>query len=221
MVGNTGRGTGPKRACSAPRAPPVRGPMSRAASPDRARLTLFLNELARGDPRAAESLMPVVYRELKAVARAQVRQQSPGATLQPTALVHEAFLRLFDTNQSGWNDRRHFFAFAAKTMRRILVDDARRKQRLKRGGGRLTIGLTSEPEAASGPPVDLVDLDLALEELGHRDEQQMRIVELRFFGGLEVQDVADLLAVSKSTIEREWRCARAWLGVRLEQGHGV
>ncbi|NOT30832.1 MAG: sigma-70 family RNA polymerase sigma factor [Planctomycetes bacterium] len=188
----------------------------RPKDPDQHELTRFLNDLARGKAAAAETLMPFVYAELRGIAESHLRGQAPRHTLQPTALVHEAFLKLFDPDRVGWNDRKHFFALAAKAMRQVLVDHARRARRLKRGDGRLCVALDEHVAGPAGTATDLVDLNLALDELGALDERQGRIVELRYFGGLEVQEVAEVLAVSTSTVEREWRTARAWLGVRLE-----
>lgn len=188
----------------------------RPKDPDQHELTRFLNDLVRGKADAAETLMPFVYAELRGIAESHLRGQAPRHTLQPTALVHEAFLKLFDPDGVGWNDRTHFFALAAKAMRQVLVDHARRRQRLKRGGGGLSLTLDEHVAGQAGPGLDLLDLNAALEELSTLHERQGRIVELRYFGGLEVQEVAEVLAVSASTVEREWRTARAWLGVRLE-----
>jgi len=183
---------------------------------DRADLTSFLNDLARGQADAAATLMPRVLSELHAIADAYLRRQSAGHTLQPTALVHEAFLRLFDRDLAHFNDRKHFFALAARSMRQVLVDHARAAQRDKRGGGRLRVTLDERLADPATPPPELLDFDAVLGELDALDERQGRIVELRFFGGLDVQEIAEVMALSKSTVEREWRAARAWLGVRLE-----
>lgn len=183
---------------------------------DRAQLTRCLNELAQGRGEAAEELMPYVQSQLRVLAQKALSGQSAGHTLQPTALVNEAFLRLFEPRSSGWNDRKHFFALAARVMRQILVDHARAQGRMKRGGGQLRVTLDERQAESSLPSMELLDLDQALAELSTLDERQGRIVELRFFGGLEVREVADLLALSLSTVEREWRVARAWLGLRLE-----
>jgi RNA polymerase sigma factor (TIGR02999 family) len=183
---------------------------------DLPRLTSFLNELALGHAAAAEDLMPYVQAQLRGLAQSHLRGQPAGHTLQPTALVNEAFLRLFVPERCNWNDRRHFFALAAKVMRQILVDHARAQRRLKRGAGNLRVTLDERIVAREQDAPEVLDLDLALGELSALDERQGRIVELRFFGGLEVEEVAGVLALSKSTVEREWRAARAWLGVRLE-----
>lgn len=182
--------------------------------PDRARLTRFLNDLASGQADDADRLMPYVHEQLRGLARGHLRSQSAGHTLEPTALVHEAYLRMFDRRRT-WKDRKHFFALAAKAMRQILVDHARAQQRLKRGRGKVRIALHEEMIGSTEDAVEVLDLDHAMVELSSLDDRQGRIVELRFFGGLEVEEVADLLSLSKSTVEREWRAARAWLGVRL------
>jgi RNA polymerase sigma factor (TIGR02999 family) len=194
--------------------------MDQSQGHDRAELTRFLNRLARGEVDIAPTLMPRVQGELHAIADAYLRSQPVGHTLQPTALVNEAFLRLFDPDGVEFNDRKHFFALAARAMRQVLVDHARAEARQKRGGSRLRVTLDERLAETTPPPVEMLDLDEALHDLGTRDERQVRIVELRFFGGLEMQEVADVLALSKATVEREWRAARAWLGLRL-QGRGA
>ena len=190
----------------------------------RVQLTRFLNELAQGRSEVAERLMPHVEDQLRQLARVAMNGQAAHHTLQPTALVNEAFLRLFPGADGepgpGWNDRQHFFALAAKIMRQVLVDHARRQGRQKRGGGQLRVTLAEQLAEADEPEVELLDLDDALRELSTVDERQGRIVELRFFGGLSVAEVADLLSVSLSTVEREWRLARAWIGLRLEGRSG-
>lgn len=188
-------------------------------APDRTSsdLTRFLNALGRGERQPTASQMQPVYAELRAIAEQHLARERARHTLQPTALVNEAFLRLFDPDGVAWHDRNHFFAVAAKAMRRVLVDHARRRQRLKRGGGRLALTLNEAVDGRAAPQLDLLDLHLALEELSAEDEEKARIVELRYFGGLEMQEVADVLGVSKSTAERGWRSARAWLGVRLRE----
>jgi len=190
--------------------------MDRRASDERPDLTRFLNGVARGDPACAQTLMPLVHDELRAIAAGYLRQDRFRHTLQPTALVHEAFLKLFDPERVAWNDRKHFFALAAKTMRQILMDYARKQGRQKRGADRLRVTLDEQVTGRAEPAVELLDLEDALVDLAAHDERQGRIVELRFYGGLDVQEVADLLELSKSTVEREWRAARAWLGLRLE-----
>lgn len=184
--------------------------------PTPAELTRFLNALGNGQVAAGNTLMPHVYEELRAIAEAHMRVQPRAGTLQPTVLVHEAFLKLFQSDGGAWQDRKHFFALAAKAMRQIVVDDARRRRSLKRDAGQqpLTLGNALAGER----DFDVLDVHLALEELGTLDERQARVVELRYFGGLEMEEIALVMDTSKSTIEREWRAARAWLGLRLKDG---
>ena len=179
--------------------------------------TRLLRDIREGDENAAERLVPLIYEDLRALAARYMRNEPPDHTLQPTALVHEAFLRLVDTDRVEWRTRAHFLAIAARTMRRILVDHARRRRAVKRGGGRkvtLVEGLAfSEPR-----PLDLVALDDALAKLGGIDERQCSVVELRFFGGLAVEEIAEVLHVSTATVKRDWRFARAWLLRELSAG---
>jgi len=184
--------------------------------PAPAELTRFLNALGRGELAAGNTLMPHVYEELRAIAEAHMRRQPRAGTLQPTVLVHEAFLKLFQSEGGAWQDRKHFFALAAKAMRQIVVDDARRRRSLKRDGGHELVTLGESLAGERG--FDLLDVHLALEELCLLDERQARVVELRYFGGLEMEEVALVMDTSKSTVEREWRAARAWLGLRLQDG---
>lgn len=170
------------------------------------------------DEEALARLMPLVYDELRSLASAHLRRERPDHTLQPTALVHEAYLRLVDQRQVRCHNRRHFFAAAAQAMRRVLVDHARRTLQLKRGGGvrpvSLEEGLTLAPERAG----ELIALDEALEDLAAIDGRQARIVELRFFGGLTSEEIASLLGLSIPTVTRGWRMARAWLFHHLTEG---
>ncbi len=179
--------------------------------------TRVLGELGQGDSSATERLLPLVYDELRAMAGAYFRQQQADHTLQPTALVHEAFFRLIDQTSVEWKDRAHFFAVAATAMRQILTDHARRRRAAKRGGHlqRVTLDAAVTPPAVS--QVDLIDLDDALAQLAELDERKHRIVVMRFLGGLTVEDVAHVLDVSKTTVESDWRAARAWLSVRLSE----
>ena len=183
-------------------------------------LTEFLNEMARGCAEAGEALMPIVYRELRVIAATHLRKQRGERALQPTELVNETFLRLFGGDGAGWNNRHQFFALAAKAMRCLLVDHARRARRLKRGDGRMALALDNALTPAGEREVDTLDMDLALKELGRLNERQARVVELRYFGGLEIHEIATAMGVSKSTIEREWRFARAWLGHRMVSYRG-
>jgi RNA polymerase sigma factor (TIGR02999 family) len=177
-------------------------------------ITRILSDVERGDPQAAEQLLPLVYDELRKLAAHRLAGQTPGQTLQPTALVHEAYLRLVGDPKGGdWDGRGHFFAAAAEAMRRILVESARRKRRLKRGGGRarLDLGAAAEPVAVPEVREDLLALDEALTRLAAADPQAARLVELRYFGGLPVPEAARALGVSPRTADRLWAFARVWL----------
>ena len=179
-------------------------------------VTELLLEWDGGSEAARRELVAVAYRELKRLAGAQLRSERPGHTLQATALVHEAYLRLVDQDRVAWRNRAQFFAVAARVMRRVLVDHARRRAAGKRGGGQLRVTLDeSVAEAAAGPEVDLVALDAALVELEAMDPELLRLVEARFFGGLTIVETAELLGVSPATVKREWATARAWLRRRL------
>jgi RNA polymerase sigma factor (TIGR02999 family) len=184
-------------------------------------VTRELLQWTSGDPQALERLLPVVYRELRGLAGGIFRGQRSDQTLQPTALVHEAFLRLVEQERVSVVDRAHFRALAAQAMRQILTDHARRRRALKRGGDLRRSTLVEPPTPSDGPALDLLVLDEVLALLERLDARQHRIVELRFFAGLEMEEIAVVLALSKSTVEREWRAARAWLGARLrERGAG-
>ncbi len=181
--------------------------------------TQLLRRVNAGDVAAAEGLLPLVYEQLRALAGSYFRGQPPDHTLQPTALVHEAYLKLIHNPDGEWQNRAHFCAVAATAMRQILHDRARRRRAAKRGGEARRVPLVDQIEAPSaGTPVDLVALDDALERLSTLDSRQARIVELRFFGGLTVEEVAHLLEVSTRTIEKEWRRVRAWLSRELSSG---
>ncbi len=195
------------RSPSEPRQPPA------DASPATRELLLWVG----GDAQAAERLLPYIYQELRALAGRIFRGQRADQTLQPTALVHEAFLRLVDHDRVQVRDRAHFMALAATVMRQILTDHARRRRAQKRGGDQRRGTLVDAPTPGEGPALDLVVLDEVLVRLERVDPRQHRIVELRFFAGLEVAEVAALLGVSDTTIEREWRAARAWLGARIRE----
>jgi RNA polymerase sigma factor (TIGR02999 family) len=171
----------------------------------------LLADASAGDRQAVDQLLPVVYDELRAVAAAMMCQERPDHTLEPTALVHEAYQKLVDQTRAQWRDRAHFFAVAAQVIRRILVDHARGHDRAKRGGGRTKLALDERLVAAYENMVDLVALDEALERLAASQPQQAQVVEMRFFSGLTIEETAAVLRVSTSTVERDWRCARAWL----------
>lgn len=188
------------------------------SEPPRNDATQVLADLGRGDESAARRLLPMVYAELRALAGSYFRRQEPDHTLQPTALVHEAFVRLVDQDNFQYNDRAHFFAVAATAMRHILTDHARRRRAAKRGGGREQVALDDAVKPAEESLVDLIALDDALKRLAEYDERKHRVVELRFFGGLTVEEAARVMDVSKTTVESEWRAARAWLNHELSQG---
>jgi RNA polymerase sigma factor (TIGR02999 family) len=182
-------------------------------------VTHLLGAIEQGDPHAAGQLWPLVYAELRRLAGAQLAREKAGHTLNPTALVHEAFLRLAPDAAAGFANRRHFFAAAAQAMRRILVESARAKGRLKRGGGRHPEHPDLDTLAAGGPAEDLLALHDALERFAEHDPVKARLVELRFFGGLTLQEAADCLDISPSTADRAWRYARAWLYAAMAGDH--
>jgi RNA polymerase sigma factor (TIGR02999 family) len=177
-------------------------------------ITIILDRVASGDRDAAEALMPLVYEELRRVSGSLMRGQAASHTLQPTALVNEAYVKLVNAGE-GYANRAHFLAVAATAMRQILTDHARRKRAAKRGGGARAEGEVEQVAAPSGDVIDAVALDDALNRLEALDPRRHRVVELRFFGGLTVEETADLLGVSRSTVEADWRSARAWLAVEL------
>ncbi len=182
-------------------------------------LTDLLQRIEQGDPSAPDELLPVVYDELRRLAARHLACEKPGQTLQTTALVHEAYLRLFGNAGSGsgdWESRRHFFGAAALAMQRILVETARRKQRLKHGGGRQRQDLHDVPLRFEIPVDDLLDLDTAIGKLEQEEPEKAEIVRLRFFAGLNHEQVAEIQGVSIVTARRHWRYARAWL--RREMG---
>ena len=177
---------------------------------------LLIERLAAGDERAAEDLLPLIYNELRALAGKRMARERSDHTLQATALVHEAYMRLVAPGDKPYNDRAHFFRTAAKAMRAVLVDHARAKQAEKRGGGAHPADLDPQAPATPAPPhLDVLILDETLQRLTARDEQLGKIAELHFFAGLTQEEVADVLDVSVRTIERGWRTARAWLRAEL------
>jgi RNA polymerase sigma-70 factor (ECF subfamily) len=180
-------------------------------------LTCLLDAVGRGDDRAEEALLEVVYEELREIARAFMARERPDHTLQPTAVVHEAYLRLFEGGPPGWESRAHFFGTAARAMRRILVDHARCKVSSKRGGDRRRVELVEVPEAEGPHPEDVLSLDRALDRLEERDTTMARVVELRYFGGLSVKETARVLETSPRSVNRAWTAARAWLSRELDR----
>jgi RNA polymerase sigma factor (TIGR02999 family) len=167
------------------------------------------------DRQSLDTLLPIVYQELRRLAASYLRRERPGATLQPTALVHEAYMRLMKDRPDRWQNRAHFCAIAAHSMRQILIERARARHALKRGGGGPRITLDESLVAGAEPSVDLVALDQALERLQAMDPDQARIVELRFFGGLTVEETAEAMGISPATVKRHWAVARAWLAREL------
>jgi RNA polymerase sigma-70 factor, ECF subfamily len=184
--------------------------MSSPTSPTSSEVTRLLFDLQKGSRTASEQLIPLVYSELHDLAVRYMRSERADHTLQPTALVHEAFLKLVDQRAVSWQNRAHFFGIAAQAMRRILVDHARRKRATKREGGH-RVTLDEGLAVAAERSIDLLALDDALEKLRALDERQHRVVELRFFGGLEVEQVAEVLGISTATVKRDWTFAKAWL----------
>jgi RNA polymerase sigma factor (TIGR02999 family) len=178
-------------------------------------VTRILERAEAGDPHAADQLLPLVYHELRKLAAHQMANQPAGHTLQPTALVHEAWLRLTGSEGDRWNDRRHFFRAAAQAMRQILVDAARKKRRLKRGGGWHRLDLESIHLAAETDPDRLLAVNEALEDLSRHDPVKADLVKLRFFVGLSLPKAAQAMGLSTSTAKRSWAFARAWLYQRL------
>ena len=178
-------------------------------------ITRILKSWSGGDREAVDNLIPLVYDELHKVAAQYLCRQRPDHTL-PTALVNEAYLKLVDISNVNWQDRAHFFAVASQTMRHILVDHARAQLRDKRGGGAQKLSLEEVVSFAKEQEVDLLALDDSLKQLAEIDEQQSKIVELRFFGGLTVEETALVLGISPATVKREWRIAKAWLHKSLK-----
>lgn len=179
-------------------------------------ITLMLNAAASGDAAAAAAILPLIYDELRSIARRRLRGEPIGATLQPTALVNEAYLRLFAGQELNWNSRGHFFSSAAQAMRNILVDNARRKATLKRGGGQARVADGDWEDSIVAPADDVLALDEALTELERSDARKAQLVLLHCFCGLSLEETAAAMQVSLSTVEREWRFTRALLRTRLE-----
>jgi RNA polymerase sigma factor (TIGR02999 family) len=190
----------------------------RMATEPQAGVTQLLGAIVEGDARAASDLLPLVYDTLRALARSQLANEPPGHTLQPTALVHEAYLKLVGSGDLGWQGRRHFFGAAARAMRQILVDRARRHASLKRGGGRHAEPLHEETLVSEPPPMDFLALDEALKKLAQRDPRWSEIVELRYFAGLTLEETAAALGLSLTTVKDEWAYARAWLHREIKAG---
>ena len=202
----------------APRTETLQGPKS-TLSETPSELSRTLHAASNGDETAAAELLPLMYTELRGLAAALMSKVPPGNTLQPTALVHEAYLRVVGEADPGWNGRGHFFASAAQAMRRILVDQARRKSRRKHGGDRARVPIDDADLAIEPPHEDMLALDDALRRLEHEAPEAARVVLLRYFAGLTAAETAGALNVSLSTVERRWRAARAVLHSLLVDGH--
>jgi RNA polymerase sigma factor (TIGR02999 family) len=185
-------------------------------------VTQLLSAMEQGDPRAAEQLLPLVYDELRSLAAQRLARETPGQTLQATALVHEAYLRLVESGATSsassvsWNGRGHFFGAAAEAMRRILLERARHKRSLKAGGELTRHSLTDIEPAVAGPHIDLLALNEALEKLEAHDHRKAQLVKLRFFAGLTIDEAAQALGISASTADNDWAYARCWLRLEIE-----
>lgn len=183
-------------------------------------VTRILNAVSHGDVRAADELLPVIYEELRLLAARKLSHERPGQTLQATSLVHEAYLRLVGGEPQTWQNRGHFFGAAAEAMRRILVENARRKRRLKRGGGRHRIELDEAILSIDEPGDDLIVLDEALTRLAAEDREAFELVRLRYFAGLTLQQAAEVLGMPRRTADRNWAYARAWLYQEMTRASG-
>ena len=175
------------------------------------KVTQILAQMGAGDPTAAEQLLPLVYAELRSLAAARLDREPSGQTLQPTALVHELYLRLVDQKRAQWRDREQFFGIAAKMMRRILVDRARQRSAGKRGAGALHLPIEEALDRPSGEGRAVLAIDEALARFGEIDPERARVVELRYFGGLDLDEIAAVMQVSRTTVKRHWSVARMWL----------
>lgn len=174
-------------------------------------ITRLLKAWGDGDPAALEQLVPLVYRELRRLARRRMRAENPGGTLQTTALVNEAYIRLVGVTNMAWQDRAHFFAVSAQIMRRILVDAARSRVSARRGGAAPRLNLDEDLDASPQRARELIALDDSLNALAQMDSRKARVIELRFFGGLSVEETAEVLKISPQSVMRDWKLAKAWL----------
>ena len=181
-------------------------------------VTHILDRAQAGDPKAAEELLPLVYDELRRLAAARMANEAPGQTLQPTALVHEAWLRLADSTRQEWRGREHFFSAAAEAMRRILVENARRKLRLRHGGGLVRVDVDAINLPIAQDDDKCLRVHEALDRLAEADPRKAEVVKLRVFAGLEVQEIATLFNTSEKTVQRDWTFAKAWLSREMKQG---
>jgi RNA polymerase sigma factor (TIGR02999 family) len=180
-------------------------------------VTRLLRAWSSGDPSALNALTPLVYEELHRRAHLLMRRENPGHTLQTTALVNEAYLRLVDLRQVSWRDRAHFFALASRVIRHVLVDAARSRRSLKRGADQSPVAIDQDLLVSVAPPADILALDDALRALAAVDDRKKQVVELRFFGGLTVEETAEVLGVSPETVKRDWKLAKAWLRRELRR----
>ena len=197
----------------------MEAPGEHPGTPSPSEVTQTFLRWRQGDPNALNALLPLVYEEMRRLAGSYLRSESAGHTLQPTALAHEAYMRLLDQRQVSWQNRAHFMGLAAQAMRRILVDHARRRGAQKRGGDAIHVALEDADVAAEMPEalgVPVEALNDALDRLAALDERQARVVELRFFTGLSIEETAEVLAISPATIKRDWTLARAWLHRELK-----
>ncbi len=181
-------------------------------------VTRILNAIEHGDAKAIDKLLPLVYEELRLLAARKISQEPPGQTLQATALVHEAYLRLVDAEAQNWDSRGHFFTAAAEAMRRILVENARRKKRLKRGGGRQRVDLNDATLSIEAPSDDIMALDEALTKLAEENGAVADVVKLRYFTGLSLEQISEIVGVSRRTVSSYWAYARAWLYREMANG---
>ena len=184
-------------------------------------ITRLLNAWQEGDAGARDRLFVLVYEELRRRAGVQFRRERQGHTLRPTALVHEAYLRLMGQDRVKWQNRAQFFAIASEMMRRVLVDHARERKAAKREGSAVRVALEDDVATTQAREVDLIALDGAMDELAAMDPRQSRVVQLRFFGGLDLAEIAEILDVSRATVDRDWRFARTWLYRRLAAPNGA
>jgi RNA polymerase sigma factor (TIGR02999 family) len=180
-------------------------------------VTQILNAIEQGDPRATEELLPLIYDELRLLAAQKLSHEPPGQTLQATALVHEAYIRLVEAECRNWNSRNHFFMSAAEAMRRILIENARRKKTLKHGGDQKRVDLENVAITVEECPDQLIALDEALAELAVEDSTKADLVKLRYFAGLNIDQAAEILGISRATAIRHWSFARAWLFQRIKK----
>jgi RNA polymerase sigma factor (TIGR02999 family) len=180
-------------------------------------VTRLLRAWSSGDSEALDALTPLVYEELHRRAHGYMRRENPGHMLQTTALVNEAYLRMVDLRQVSWRDRAHFFALASRVIRHVLVDAARSRRSLKRGADALPAALDEDLLVSETPPADIIALDDALQALSAIDDRKNQVVELRFFGGLTVEETAEVLGVSPETVKRDWKLAKAWLRRELQR----